>query len=299
MICPVGTRTIGSQAAVGVIRARVTVLPRALWLARAVAVASLLTMLAFTARPGTARAADDPAAVEARKHYEEGTKAFNLGEYARAITEFKATYYAKPDPLLLYNIAQSFRLAGDAKQALFFYKSFLRNMPNPPNRKEVELRMRALEKQIAEAPKDAAKDATTTPGPAEPAAGAAGATATGIAPPPSVATPPTAAGTPAPATGTPPEPSDATATAPTTPPSTSPPPPPVPSAATTTAPGAELGTPGRPAGDEGEDRPIYKKWWFWTGAVAVAAVVVIGIGASNAAHKAPSTTLGTYDPTFK
>ncbi|MEO8214153.1 MAG: hypothetical protein ABI560_13215, partial [Myxococcales bacterium] len=81
---------------------------------------------------------DEPNASEAKRHYEEGTKAFNLGEFARAIAEFKATYNVKPDPLLLYNIAQSYRLAGDAGQALFFYKSFLRNMPGASNRKDVE-----------------------------------------------------------------------------------------------------------------------------------------------------------------
>jgi outer membrane protein assembly factor BamD (BamD/ComL family) len=126
-------------------------------LGAAVAVASILAPV------GTGRAADDPEAAEAKKHYEEGTKAFNLGEYPRAISEFKATYNAKPDPLLLYNIAQSYRLQGDPSQALFFYKSFLRNMPNAPNRKEVEGRIKTLEKQIAEQKTDQKEPAAIAP----------------------------------------------------------------------------------------------------------------------------------------
>src|SRR5262245_20698693 len=60
--------------------------------------------------------AEDPTA--ARKHYAEGTKAFNLGEFQRAITEYRAAYNAKPDPVFLYNIAQAYRLAGDLTNSL-------------------------------------------------------------------------------------------------------------------------------------------------------------------------------------
>ena len=93
---------------------------------------------------GTAAQAAPPdaAVVEARKHFEDGTKAFNLGEFDRAIAEYKAAYNAKPDPVFLYNIAQSYRLSNDLSQALFFYRSFLRNQPNTPNRKEIEERIR-------------------------------------------------------------------------------------------------------------------------------------------------------------
>lgn len=120
----------------------------------------LLTLLGATVLPPSARAAAPAASAEAlsaeaRRHYEEGTKAFNLAEFPRAVAEFKAAYNAKPDPLLLYNIGQAFRLGGDEAQALFFYKSFLRNMPDAPNRKEVEVRIRTLDKAVAEQQKQA------------------------------------------------------------------------------------------------------------------------------------------------
>jgi hypothetical protein len=67
--------------------------------------------------------AGDAAAEAARRHFEEGTKAFNLGEFERAAKEYRAAYNAKADPVFLYNIAQAYRLANDFSDALFFYKS--------------------------------------------------------------------------------------------------------------------------------------------------------------------------------
>ena len=85
---------------------------------------------------------------EARRHYEEGSKAFALGEFSRAVSEYRAAYNSKPDPAFLYNIAQAYRLAGDLQQALFFYRSFLSQLPATPNRSEVERRITDLSDQV-------------------------------------------------------------------------------------------------------------------------------------------------------
>lgn len=244
--------------------------------------------------PATGRH-DDPEAAEARRHYEEGTKAFNLGEYPRAVNEFKAAYNAKPDPLLLYNIGQSFRLGGDASQALFFYRSFLRNMPTAPNRKEVEGRIRALEKQVEDQKRDAPSGSAPL-----------------TVPPPTATTGSSAAGRPAPA-GAAPGPnappaigSDTTSRRASDAPggsSTTPMLPPEPVAAPPSAtepptrprPTVELSQPATPQ-SEPTSSPFYKKWWFWTG---VGVVLLVGIGAAAAARdKVPSTTYGLHDPTF-
>ena len=237
--------------------------------------------------PAGAKRADDPVAAEARRHYEEGTKAFNLGEYPRAISEFKAAYNAKDDPLLLYNIAQSYRLQGDAAQAIFFYRSFLRNMPAAPNRREVEGRVRTLEKQLDDQKKEDKRMEAAVP----------------VAPPPAAVTAPPAA-TPAPAAEPPPAPAAATvpAAAPPAAPESTPaplptaPPPvePAPAVAATPAPAVDLTQ--APAQPE-PSRPIYKKWWFWT-AVGVVAVVGVGAGIAASRDKPPSTSLGLFDPTF-
>lgn len=85
---------------------------------------------------------------EAREHYYKGTKAFELGLYDEAIGEYMAAYKAKDNPALLYNIAQSHRLAGHAAEALRFYKVYLVKLPRSANRDEVENKIAELEKLV-------------------------------------------------------------------------------------------------------------------------------------------------------
>jgi hypothetical protein len=50
----------------------------------------------------------------------------------------------------LFNIAQAYRLAGDHSNALQFYRSFLRRVPDAPNRTVIEARIAELKKLIEE-----------------------------------------------------------------------------------------------------------------------------------------------------
>lgn len=86
----------------------------------------------------------------AKKLFEDGTRAFNLGEFPSAVDLYRQAYKLKPEPGLLYNIAQAYRLANDLQNAAFFYRSFLRAAPQTPNRKEIEDRIRKLELQLSE-----------------------------------------------------------------------------------------------------------------------------------------------------
>jgi hypothetical protein len=235
---------------------------------------------------------DDPQAAEARRHYEEGTKAFNLGEYPRAVSEFKAAYNAKPDPLLLYNIGQSFRLGGDASQALFFYRSFLRNMPAAPNRKEVEGRIRVLEKQVEEQKRETPPGGSAVSAqPPGPAAGQPAAPGTS----PAAEAAPTIGGETTGHRGS--DLPGGTTAAPVS--SSHPAASPVPGATgptTAARPTVELSQPATPQ-SPATSSPFYAKWWFWTG---VGVVLLVGIGAAAAARdKVPSTTYGLRDPMFE
>jgi tetratricopeptide (TPR) repeat protein len=104
----------------------------------------LVLLLAIAAQAQSASETE-----QLRKHFEDGSKAFNLGEFKHAVEEYKAAYNIRPDPVFLYNIAQAYRLDGNLQQALFFYKSYLTNSPKAPNRRECESRIRDLEQQIA------------------------------------------------------------------------------------------------------------------------------------------------------
>jgi tetratricopeptide (TPR) repeat protein len=162
--------------------------------APALAVALILGVVAL---PAIARA-DDSAA--AREHYQKGTSYYDLGRYADAIKEFEAAYEIKNDPALLYNLAQSNRLAGNSEQALHFYRTYLRYVPKAPNRAEIEDRINQLDQLLAQ--KNAAQvtppNQTIPPGgtaaPSSPPAGA-----TPAEPPPSAMPPSGLAESPAPA----------------------------------------------------------------------------------------------------
>jgi hypothetical protein len=288
---------------------------------------SVVTLLALIAAssPSAAQAAspgaDEALSAEAKRHYEEGTKAFNLAEFPRAVAEFKAAYNAKPDPLLLYNIAQAFRLGADEAQALLFYKSFLRNMPDAPNRKEVEAKIRTLEKVVAEQQKQAEQrkesltpvvpvvpvlpPASAVPPPFKDSATAPRATtAPVVAQPParSAASPAVVAAGSAPAGGRRGAAPDLNPTPPPFPAGEGPValvPPPLSSGPTSAQGNASVGAnpteaAARPAGG---GTPIYRRWWFWAGIGAVALVAIAAAG--NIDRGAPSTALGLYTPIFK
>src|SRR3954454_8996084 len=118
---------------------------------KALALAATVAVLA--AAGGPARAADPPAdatTTAAREHYQKGTSFYDLRRSPEAIREFEAAYELKNDPALLYNLAQSHRLAGNSDQALYFYRTYLKRVPKVANRAEIEGRITALEQQVAQ-----------------------------------------------------------------------------------------------------------------------------------------------------
>jgi hypothetical protein len=96
---------------------------------------------------------------DARLHYENGQRKFDVAKFDEAAEEFVKAYEIVGDPAILYNIAQSYRLGERHEKALFFYKAFLRRMGDrAPNRVEVEKRIAELTRVLNEA-----KSATTAP----------------------------------------------------------------------------------------------------------------------------------------
>jgi hypothetical protein len=94
-----------------------------------------------------ASAADPPTAearAVARQHYEKAVNHFNAGEYVAAGDEFLAVHDAVPQPALLYDAAQAFRLGGDGPKALENYRTFLKEAPEAKQRPDVERRIKEL-----------------------------------------------------------------------------------------------------------------------------------------------------------
>lgn len=87
---------------------------------------------------------------EAKRHYAEGTKAYEIGAYDEAIKEYGEAYRLIDDPALLYNLGQAHRLAGHTIEALRAYRMFLLKVPDSPYRGEVEERIGDLQRQSSQ-----------------------------------------------------------------------------------------------------------------------------------------------------
>ncbi len=86
----------------------------------------------------------------AEAHYSQGMKQYTLGHFPEAIEEFEKAYDLKPEPIFLFNIAQSHRNNKNAERAMFFYRRYLEAEPRAKNRAEVEKRIKEMEKSLAE-----------------------------------------------------------------------------------------------------------------------------------------------------
>jgi tetratricopeptide (TPR) repeat protein len=99
----------------------------------------VLCSLLVVAAASTSSLADDKAdKAKAKALYDEGLKHYNLAEWPDAIKAWKESYILSKKPLLLFNIGQAYRLAGDCKQAQTFYDSYQREEPNPKNQSELD-----------------------------------------------------------------------------------------------------------------------------------------------------------------
>ena len=78
----------------------------------------------------------------AKELFERATVQFRVGHFDAAAADYARAYELHHDPVLLYNVAQSYRLANNPDKALFFYRSYLSTVPDAANREEVEGRIR-------------------------------------------------------------------------------------------------------------------------------------------------------------
>ena len=111
-----------------------------------------------------------PVGAEARRLYEIGLRAFNVGEYDLAIDSWKASYQQSPAPGLLYNLAQAHRLRGDCAEARLLYKRYLASGPTGRQRERAEARVVELESCAQRPPAPPAVPAAVAPGPPVPRA---------------------------------------------------------------------------------------------------------------------------------
>jgi len=105
---------------------------------------------AATPRP-SAHAEDDRVA-SYRAAVVRGQQQFAAGNYATARAEFRAAYDIHPEPVLLFNIASTYRREGERERALEQYREFVRVAPaEHPRRALAEATIGELEEELAQA----------------------------------------------------------------------------------------------------------------------------------------------------
>jgi len=233
--------------------------------------AAVAVVAVLVAAPPVAAAAGASAARDARRIYDEATAAFGLGRYAEAAEKYEAAFAIRPDPALLYNAAQAYRLGGNKARGLELYRNYVRLYPDGTNATDARAHTESLKKAIEEEklhpPKVPVVPLPSAASP-QPAGTPPRSAAPGAAMPPPVETTARTAPPPAaPAEGT-----DANGA---------------------NGPNVPLVT--RPAQPGEEQKPITKERWFWVaagvGALLVGAMVILAVSGGGETY--PEPTYGT------
>jgi hypothetical protein len=240
-------------------------------------IVTLVFLQALEGRSAFARNAGEQEA--ARTERTQGTVAVNLGRYDEAVEHFSRAYGLTQDPALLFSLAQAYRLGGKADKALSSYSAFLRVAGTETKyRSQIERAASEIESitsfmlnhPVDERSLDKANPRTNK---TDLASKAESATNVEIMPPP--------VSKPDPAEETKPGP----VLAKVEPPRLTPKPEPTPKPAVFFS--AEKVPP-----NESPNRPLYKRWWVWTGVVGALAVA----GAATWLYTRPDNQApgGTY-----
>lgn len=87
----------------------------------------------------------DASGPEAKALFERARREHQLGNYEAAGASFSELYRKTGESTVLFNAAQSLRLAGKNAEALAAYRGYLRERPDAENRAMVEAKIRELE----------------------------------------------------------------------------------------------------------------------------------------------------------
>lgn len=106
--------------------------------------------LSLSLLSNAASAADDINDLEiAKAHYGTGQDYFAAGRYQFAVKEFLEAHRLSGKPLLLYNIALCYEKLDDPGRVTRYYRQYLRERADAPERAEVERKLARLAPRVA------------------------------------------------------------------------------------------------------------------------------------------------------
>lgn len=106
---------------------------------------------ALAQRRGDSRGSGASAEAEARRHFESGAAMFQLENYEGALIEFQESYRVRPVSVVLFNIAQTFKLLYRYTEAIDAYEEYLRTEDQIPadRRQAVRSTIAALRRAVS------------------------------------------------------------------------------------------------------------------------------------------------------
>jgi iron complex outermembrane receptor protein len=122
---------------------------------------TLLTLLLLLIGAGTSRADEatsESARAQAKAHFTVGAAHYAAARYNEAIVEYQAAYDLLPLPDMLFNLAQCYKMKGNAMRAIEYYSRFLATAPSGRASEEAKRSVAALQ-PLAAAEEQAARAA--------------------------------------------------------------------------------------------------------------------------------------------
>ena len=87
---------------------------------------------------------------QAREHFKAAQLHYSLGEFEEAVKDFREAYRLRQEPAILFNIAQGSRQLGKYSDAYFYYRQYLSQKADAPNRPEVESLVEQMRRRMDE-----------------------------------------------------------------------------------------------------------------------------------------------------
>ncbi len=113
---------------------------------RTIAIAFALLFAAAVSQPAAAAPSGDKKL--AKKLFEKGELHYQQGDFVKALAAYKKAHATYRHTAFIFNIAQCHRQLKQYTKALFFYRLFLSERPNAPNRVEVRRRIKQMEAEV-------------------------------------------------------------------------------------------------------------------------------------------------------
>lgn len=113
--------------------------------------ATLLVSLASVLFLTTPALAQQGSPEKAAKIFGEAEAHYKRHEYEKALSGYQQAYELSKEPVLLFNIAQCYRLLARYDEAIASYRAYLEAVPGASNKAPVEAQIEELEALIAEA----------------------------------------------------------------------------------------------------------------------------------------------------